>query len=110
MPTADTEVNVLLVSQVVLVTTQLIIFGNYRFNHTKYYHDNHIAFEHLFLKDWDAVREINAYPPATGNLKFQIDFGKTILTTSLIYCLRPVCHLQDADVLRLFRLHCQHVP
>ena len=66
----------MIVSQVVLVTAQLIIFGNYRFNHTKYYHDNHIAFEHLFLKDWDAVREINAYPPATGNLKFQIDFGK----------------------------------
>jgi mucolipin 3 len=52
--------------QVLLVTAQLIIFGNYRFNHTKYYNDNLIAFEHLFLKGWDSVREIHAYPPAAG--------------------------------------------
>ena len=64
-----------------LVTTQLMIFGNYRFNHTKYYHDNHIAFEHLFLKDWDAVREINAYPPATGILEgrsFSLGLGQSV--------------------------------
>ena len=28
---------------------------------------NQIAFEHLSLKGWDAVREIHAYPPSTGD-------------------------------------------
>ena len=52
--------------KVFVVTAQLCIFGNYRYAHTKYNTDNQIAFAHLFLKDWDAVREIHAYPPATG--------------------------------------------
>lgn len=52
--------------QVVIVTSQLCIFGNYRYAHTKYYTDNTITFEHLFLKGWDPAREIHAYPPATG--------------------------------------------
>ncbi len=52
--------------QLVLVTWQLVIFAEYRSNHTKYNNDNTIAFEHLFLKGWDSVREIHAYPPSTG--------------------------------------------
>lgn len=48
------------------MTIVLLIFGSYRYSHTKYYTDNQIAFEHLFLKGWDSVREIHAYPPATG--------------------------------------------
>lgn len=53
-------------AKIFLITAQLLIFGQFRYAHTNYYQDNHIAFEHLFLKDWDSVREINAYPPATG--------------------------------------------
>ncbi len=52
--------------KIFLVTAQVLVFGNYRYAHTKYYGDNKIAFEHLFLKGWESVREINSYPPATG--------------------------------------------
>ena len=52
--------------KVILVTTQLMIFGNFRYAHTNFYEYSHIAFEHLFFRDWDSVREVIAYPPATG--------------------------------------------
>jgi hypothetical protein len=36
--------------KIILVTMQLVIFGNFRYAHTNYYADNEIGFEHLFLK------------------------------------------------------------
>nr|NVI71487.1 transient receptor potential cation channel, mucolipin ortholog [Cucujiformia] len=36
--------------------------------HVNYTWDNRIAFSHLFLKGWDATREINSYPPTAGPL------------------------------------------
>nr|NVI71492.1 transient receptor potential cation channel, mucolipin ortholog [Cucujiformia] len=36
--------------------------------HVNYTWDNRITFSHLFLRGWDATREINAYPPAIGPL------------------------------------------
>jgi len=56
--------------KVILVTTQLVIFGQFRYDHTNFYSDSKITFEHMFFKNWDSVREITAYPPATG--KFAI--------------------------------------
>ena len=53
-------------AKIFLITAQLLIFGQFRYAHTNYYNDNHVAFEHLFLNNWDSAREINAYPPATG--------------------------------------------
>lgn len=52
--------------KILVVTVQVVIFGNFRYAHTKYYTDNQISLENLFLKDWDPAREIHAYPPATG--------------------------------------------
>ena len=52
--------------KIILVTTQLVIFGQYRYAHTNFYSDTQITFEHLFFKNWDTVREITAYPPSTG--------------------------------------------
>lgn len=52
--------------KILFITAQLIVFGHFRYAHTNYYKNNHVAFEHLFLKDWDAAREIDSYPPATG--------------------------------------------
>jgi len=54
--------------KVFIVTAQLWIFANFRYAHVNYYTDQTIAFQHFFIKDWDAVREIHAYPPATGKL------------------------------------------
>nr|NVI71358.1 transient receptor potential cation channel, mucolipin ortholog [Cucujiformia] len=36
--------------------------------HVNYTWDNRITFSHLFLKGWDATREINTYPPTAGPL------------------------------------------
>nr|NVI71429.1 transient receptor potential cation channel, mucolipin ortholog [Cucujiformia] len=48
--------------------------------HVNYTWDNRITFSHLFLKGWDATREINTYPPTAGPLAiYEIDeFYKTI--------------------------------
>nr|NVI71453.1 transient receptor potential cation channel, mucolipin ortholog [Cucujiformia] len=48
--------------------------------HVNYTWDNRITFSHLFLKGWDATREINSYPPTAGPLAiYQIpDFYLTI--------------------------------
>nr|NVI71360.1 transient receptor potential cation channel, mucolipin ortholog [Cucujiformia] len=48
--------------------------------HVNYTWDNRITFSHLFLKGWDATREINSYPPTAGPLAiYEIDdFFSTI--------------------------------
>nr|NVI71451.1 transient receptor potential cation channel, mucolipin ortholog [Cucujiformia] len=48
--------------------------------HVNYTWDNRITFSHLFLRGWDATREINSYPPTAGPLAiYQIDdFYETI--------------------------------
>nr|NVI71442.1 transient receptor potential cation channel, mucolipin ortholog [Cucujiformia] len=48
--------------------------------HVNYTWDNRITFSHLFLKGWDATREINSYPPTSGPLAVYLeeDFYSTI--------------------------------
>nr|MBE5724893.1 transient receptor potential cation channel, mucolipin ortholog [Cucujiformia] len=48
--------------------------------HVNYTWDNRITFSHLFLRGWDATREISSYPPTAGPLAiYQIDdFYSTI--------------------------------
>ncbi|XP_063219487.1 mucolipin-3-like isoform X2 [Bacillus rossius redtenbacheri] len=68
------------VIKILLVTVQLCLFAHSRYNHVNYTWDNRIAFSHLFLKGWDATREVNAYPPAVGALALykQDEFFATI--------------------------------
>lgn len=68
------------VVKIFAVTLQLYLFAFNRYNHVNYTWDNTITFSHLFLKDWDSTREINAYPPATGPMALykQDDFYETI--------------------------------
>ncbi|XP_023347695.1 mucolipin-3 [Eurytemora carolleeae] len=56
--------------KVVLVTLQLWIFAEFRYAHVNYYSDQTVALEHFFIKDWDQVREVHAYPPSTGKMAF----------------------------------------
>lgn len=56
------------VIKIILVTFQLCLFAHNRYNHVNYTWDNRISFSHLFLLDWDATREIDAYPPGAGPL------------------------------------------
>nr|MBE5724892.1 transient receptor potential cation channel, mucolipin ortholog [Cucujiformia] len=48
--------------------------------HVNYTWDNRIAFSHLFLKGWDATREVDSYPPTAGPLAIYLieDFYSTI--------------------------------
>lgn len=54
--------------KILLVTVQLCLFAHNRYNHVTYTWDNRIAFSHLFLRGWDATREVNSYPPSVGPL------------------------------------------
>ncbi|XP_050430814.1 mucolipin-3-like isoform X2 [Adelges cooleyi] len=54
------------VIKIVLVTIQLSLFAHTRYSHVNYTWGNRITFSHLFLKDWDAAREVVSYPPALG--------------------------------------------
>lgn len=47
---------------------QLCLFAHSRYNHINYTWDNRVTFSHLFLKGWDAGREVDAYPPSNGPL------------------------------------------
>ena len=33
-----------------------------------YYTNQQITLDHVFIRDWDLVREVHAYPPSTGKL------------------------------------------
>lgn len=54
--------------KVVVVTAQLCLFAQQRYNHVNYLWDTKISFSHLFIKGWDTTREIQVYPPADGPL------------------------------------------
>ena len=54
--------------KIILVTIQLCLFAYNRYNHVNYTWDNRISFSHLFLRGWDASREVSAYPPGVGPL------------------------------------------
>lgn len=47
---------------------QLCLFAHSRYNHINYTWDNRVTFSHLFLKGWDAGREVDSYPPSNGPL------------------------------------------
>ena len=59
---------------------QLCLFAHSRYKHVNYTWDNRISFSHLFLRGWDAIREVNSYPPSIGPLAlYKIDeFYETV--------------------------------
>lgn len=54
--------------KIVLVTLQLCFYATSTYHHVNYTYDNKVTFSHLFLKGWDATREVNSYPPTAGPL------------------------------------------
>ncbi|XP_071443089.1 mucolipin-3-like isoform X2 [Hetaerina americana] len=81
------------VIKIAFVTLQLCLFASNRYNHVNYTSDNRIAFSHLFLRGWDAAREVDGYPPAVGPLAlYEIDdFYETI-----DFALKGYAHLDNA--------------
>ncbi|KAL1502687.1 hypothetical protein ABEB36_007796 [Hypothenemus hampei] len=68
------------VIKIILVTLQLCLYAFSSYNHVNYTWDNRITFSHLFLRNWDVTREVNAYPPSVGPLAIYkiTDFYKTL--------------------------------
>ena len=87
-------------AKIILITAQLLVFGQFRYAHTNYYRNNHISFEHLFLKDWDATREINAYPPATG--KYAL-YQKDTFYSLFNYAAQTFSTIENKTVVSTFR-------
>ncbi|XP_054005891.1 mucolipin-3-like [Hylaeus anthracinus] len=56
------------VIKIILVTLQLCLFAHNNYMHVNYSWDNRLSFSHLFLKGWDSIQEVPAYPPAAGPL------------------------------------------
>ncbi|XP_045104763.1 mucolipin-3-like isoform X4 [Portunus trituberculatus] len=54
--------------KIVVVTAQLCLFAQQRYSHVNYLWDTKISFSHMFLKGWDATREVQVYPPGSGPL------------------------------------------
>ena len=46
----------------------ILIFLEYQFAHVNYFTNQQVTLDHIFIRDWDPVREVHAYPPATGKL------------------------------------------
>ena len=44
------------------------IILEYRYAHVNYYTNQQVSLDHIFIRDWDQVREIHTYPPSTGKL------------------------------------------
>ncbi|KAH7937793.1 hypothetical protein HPB49_016147 [Dermacentor silvarum] len=57
---------VLQVVKIALVTLQLVLFGTNSYSYQQQHRDTTVALHHIFLFDWDSVREIANYPPAAG--------------------------------------------
>ena len=113
-------------AKIFLITAQILIFGQFRYAHTNYYKDNHIAFEHLFMRNWDAAREIHAYPPATGQYALykkesfyaffnytadtfsrlnELTLAPTLPNSTLDFCVESYIPLKGDGINDLFVIH-----
>lgn len=63
------------------------------YNHVNYTWDNRITFSHLFLRNWDATREVNSYPPSIGPLAI---YKKEDLFKTIDYAYNGYIHLDEA--------------
>ncbi|XP_043281295.1 mucolipin-3-like [Venturia canescens] len=81
------------VIKIILVTIQLCLFAHNNYIHVNYTWDNRVAFSHLFLKGWDAMQEVPAYPPATGPLAL---YKKDEFFDTIDYALQGYYNLSNA--------------
>lgn len=79
--------------KIILVTLQLCLYAYSSYNHVNYTWDNRITFSHLFLRNWDATREVNSYPPSIGPLAI---YKKEDLFKTIDYAYNGYIHLDEA--------------
>ena len=73
---------------------------DYRFTHTTYYANQEVTLQHLFIKDWDQTREIQAYPPATGKLAL---YSKPDLIKYIDYAITSWANVETSSLAPFFR-------
>ncbi|CAF0906162.1 unnamed protein product, partial [Didymodactylos carnosus] len=59
--------------KIIVVTTQLILFGIEREMHVIYISESNITFHHLFLKEWSSTFETLPYPQTVGDYAVYTD-------------------------------------
>ncbi|KRX55585.1 Mucolipin-1, partial [Trichinella sp. T9] len=52
--------------KIIFVTLQLVCFGDMRMGHVNFMEESKTSLRHIFLQDWDAERDVKAYPPNSG--------------------------------------------
>ncbi|GBO39724.1 Mucolipin-3, partial [Araneus ventricosus] len=57
---------VLQVVKIIFVTVQLCVFGSDGYIYELQKQNTGTSFNHMFLKDWTALRDVVSYPPSTG--------------------------------------------
>ncbi|XP_069983303.1 mucolipin-3 isoform X5 [Penaeus vannamei] len=83
------------VFKIVVVTAQLCLFAQQRYNHVNYLWDTKISFSHLFIKGWDTTREIQVYPPADGPLAV---YKKASFFEYLDYAVTTYAHIRETAI------------
>ncbi|XP_042865160.1 mucolipin-3-like isoform X3 [Penaeus japonicus] len=83
------------VFKIFVVTAQLCLFAQQRYNHVNYLWDTKISFSHLFIKGWDTTREIQVYPPADGPLAV---YKKATFFEYLDYAVTTYAHIQETAI------------
>ncbi|KAK7580221.1 hypothetical protein V9T40_000850 [Parthenolecanium corni] len=79
--------------KIILVTAQLCIFAESRYNHMNYALNNKVTFSHLFVNIWDSGREVLNYPPVSGPLAV---YQKTDFYESVNFAINRYGNLSDS--------------
>ncbi|CAF5056581.1 unnamed protein product, partial [Rotaria sp. Silwood1] len=87
--------------KIIIVTTQLILFGIERQSHVIFMSESNITFHHLFVRDWTSNDETLPYPRASGD--FAVYTYKDFIH-SINYVVHRFSHLTNIS-LGLFDYH-----
>ncbi|XP_068230060.1 mucolipin-3-like isoform X7 [Palaemon carinicauda] len=81
--------------KIVVITAQLCLFAQQRYNHVNYLWDTKISFSHLFIQGWDTSREVQVYPPADGPLAV---YKKSDFFSYLDYAIRTFSRIREEAI------------
>ncbi|XP_064120479.1 mucolipin-3-like isoform X3 [Macrobrachium nipponense] len=81
--------------KIVVITAQLCLFAQQRYNHVNYLWDTKISFSHLFIQGWDTSREVQVYPPADGPLAV---YKKSDFFDYLDYAIRTFSRIREEAI------------
>ena len=86
---------VIQVIKIILVTSQLLIFGFDMSSHMSQESNAIISFRELFLSNWDPVREVMTYPPAAGPYAV---YSKDDFYSTVDYAIKVFSNISDLSI------------